>query len=237
MVFKISYHDSHLEMLSVGLSFHDMAFFFFSLETVSFQSPCGLIICNKTFNIQNPQAGPKVILSCSYHCLSSPFHHLENFKILLGALHTYFELLLLLLTHVRLFAAPWTAARQASLSFTIPWSLLKLMSIKLVMPSNHLVLCHPLLFLPSIFPSIRDFSKESALRIRWPKYWSFSFSVSPSNEHRGLISFRMDWFLLAAQRALKSLLQQMFWGISDCILKVKLIIFLSNLILLWHSFY
>ena len=169
-------------MLCVGLSFHDMAFFF-SLEPVSFQSPCGLIICNRTFNIQNPQAGPKVILSCSYHSLSSPFHHLENFKILLGALHTYFELLLLLLTHVRLFAAPWTAAHQASLSFTISWSLLKLMSIKSVMPFNHLVLCHPLLFLPSVLSSIRDFSKESALCIRWPKYIgaSASASVLPMN--------------------------------------------------------
>ena len=101
---------------------------------------------------------------------------------------------------------PWTAACQASLSFTISWSLLKLMSIKSVMPSNHLILCHPLLLLPSIFPSIRVFSNELALRIRRPKYWSFSFS--PSNEYSGLISFRIDWFdLLAVQETLKSLLQ------------------------------
>ena len=103
---------------------------------------------------------------------------------------------------------PWTAAHQASLSFTICWSLLKLLSIDSVMPSNHLLLCHPLLLLPSIFPSIRGFSDESALCIRWPKYWSFSFNISPSNEHPELISFRMDWLdLLAVQGTLKSLLQ------------------------------
>ena len=103
---------------------------------------------------------------------------------------------------------PRTAAHQASLSITNSWSLLKLMSIELVMPFSHLILCRPLLLLPSIFPSIRVFSNESALRIRWPKYWSFSFSISPSNEYLGLISFRMDWFdLLAVQRTLKSLLQ------------------------------
>ena len=105
-------------------------------------------------------------------------------------------------------ATPWIAARQASLSITSSWSLLKLMSIKLVMPSNHLILCRPLLLLPPIPPSVRVFSNESALRMRWPKYWSFSFSISPSNEHPGLISFRMDWLdLLAAQGTLKSLLQ------------------------------
>ena len=103
---------------------------------------------------------------------------------------------------------PWTAARQASLSITNSWSLLKLMSIELVMPSNHLILCHPLLLLPSVFPSIRVFSNESVLHIRWPKYWSFSFSISPSNEYSGLISFRIGWFdLLAVQGTLKSLLQ------------------------------
>ena len=104
---------------------------------------------------------------------------------------------------------PWTAARQASLSITNFWNLLKLMSIQSVMPSNHLILCCPLFLLPSIFPSIKVFSNESALRIRWPKYWSFSFSISPSNEHSELISFRMDWLdLLAVQGTLKSLLQQ-----------------------------
>ena len=103
---------------------------------------------------------------------------------------------------------PWTAARQASLSTTNSWSLLKLMSIELVMPFNLLILCCPLLLLPSIFPSIRVFSNESVLHIRWPKYWSFSFSISPSNEYSGLISFRMDWLdLLAVPGTLKSLLQ------------------------------
>ena len=107
------------------------------------------------------------------------------------------------LSRVRLFVTPWTAAHQASLSITI---LLKLMSIESVMPSNHLILCHPLLLLPSIFPSIRIFSNESVLCIRWPKYWSFSFSISPFSEYSGLISFRMDWFdLLAVQGTLKSL--------------------------------
>ena len=110
---------------------------------------------------------------------------------------------------VQLFATPWPAACQASLSITNSWSLPKLMSIELVMPSNHLILCHPLLLLPSIFPSIRVFSNESALCIRWPKYWSFSFSVSPSNEYSGLISFRMDWLdRLVVQGTLKSLLQR-----------------------------
>ena len=103
---------------------------------------------------------------------------------------------------------PWTAACQVSLSITNSWSLLKLVSIELVMPSNHLILCCPLLLLPSIFPSIRVFSNESVLHIRWPKYWSFSFRISPSNEHSGLISFRMDWLaLLAVQGTLKRLLQ------------------------------
>ena len=104
------------------------------------------------------------------------------------------------LSHIQLLVTPWTAARQASLSFTISWSWFKLMSIESVMPSNHLILCHPLLLLPSIFPNIRVFSSESALRIRWPKYWSFSFNISPSNEHPGLISFRMDWFDLCSPR-------------------------------------
>ena len=112
------------------------------------------------------------------------------------------------LSCVQLFLTPWTAACQASLSITNSWSLLKLMSIALVMPSNHLILCRPLLLPPSIFPSIRVFSKESVLHIRWPRYWSFSFSISPPNEYSELISFSIDWFdLLAVQGTLKSLLQ------------------------------
>ena len=115
------------------------------------------------------------------------------------------------LNSVWLFATPWTAC-QASLSIINSRSLLKLMSIELMMPSNHLILCCPLLFLPSIFPNIRVFSNESVVRIRWPKYWSFSYSISPSNEYSGPISFRMDWLdLLAVQGTLKNLLQQTEW--------------------------
>ena len=111
-----------------------------------------------------------------------------------------------LLSCVRLLATPWTVARQGSLSFTNSWSLLRLMSIELVMPSNHRILCRPLLLLPSVFPSIRVFSSESVLHIRWPKYWNISFTISPSNEYSGLIFFRMDWLdLLAVQGTLKSL--------------------------------
>ena len=110
------------------------------------------------------------------------------------------------LSRVQLFETPWTAARQDSLSITNSWRLLKLMSIESVIPSNHLILCRPLLLLPSIFPSIRVFSSESVLCIRWPKYWSFSCNISPSNEYSGLISFRMDWLdLFAVQGTLKSL--------------------------------
>ena len=115
-----------------------------------------------------------------------------------------------LLSHVRLFVTPWTTACQTFLSITNSWSSPKLMSIESVMPSNHLILCCPLLLLTSIFPNIRVFSTESALRIRWPKYWSFSFNISPSNEHPRVISFRMDWLdLLAVQGTVKSLLQHL----------------------------
>ena len=120
------------------------------------------------------------------------------------------------LSRVQLFATPWTAACQASLSITNSQSLLKLMSIESVMLSNHLILCHTLLLLPSIFPSIRVFSNESVLPIRWPKYWSFSFNISPSNEYSGLTSFRMDWLdLLAVQGTLKSLLQHHIKSINS----------------------
>ena len=121
-----------------------------------------------------------------------------------------------LLSCVQLYMNPWTAAHLASLSITNSWSLLKLMSIKSVMPSNHLILCHLLLLPPSIFASIWVFSNESVLHIRWPKYWSFSFNIIPSNEHPGLISFRVDWLdLLAVQGTLKSLLQHQFKSISS----------------------
>ena len=121
------------------------------------------------------------------------------------------------LSRVQFFVTPWTAAHQAFLSFTISQSLLKLMSIESVVPSNHLILCHPLLLLPSIFPSIKVFSNESVLCIRWPEYWSFSFSISPLNKYSELISFRINWFdLLAVQGTLKSLLQ--FKSINSLVL-------------------
>ena len=135
---------------------------------------------------------PSSINSCTYLSLSLRSVQFSSFQ---------------LLSRVRLFATPWTAPHQASLSITNSQSLLKLMSIESVMPSNHLVLCRPLL-LPSIFPSIRVFSNEPVLHIRWPKYWSFSFSISPSNEYPRMISFRMDCLdLVAVQGTLKSLLQ------------------------------
>ena len=126
-----------------------------------------------------------------------------------------------LLSRVWLFAAPWTAAHQAFLSITNPRSLLELMSIESVMPSNHLILCSSLLFSPSIFPSIRVYFNESALCIRWPKYWSFSFNISPSNEHSGLISFKMDWLeLLAVQELQESSPAPQFKSINSSVLSV-----------------
>ena len=134
---------------------------------------------------------------------SSPLEKLFYQKLTFGVFSSVQSL-----SRVQLFATPWTAARQASLFITNIQSLLKLMSIVSVMPPNHLIFCHPLILPPSIFPSIRVFSNESVLCIRWPKYWSFSFSISPSNEYSGLISFRMDWLdLPAVQGTLKSLLQ------------------------------
>ena len=179
----------------------------------------------------SPASGPqRVLLNC---CCLAGGTLTTSFSLLLllitadkktpqDSQHFYFEIRCLcsqdlivlvgpsvqFLSRVRLFVTPWTAARQASLSITNSQSLLKLMSIESVMPSNRLILCCPLLLLPSIFPSVRVFSNESTLRIRWPKYWSFSFSISPSNEYSGLISFRMYWLdLLAVQWTLRSLLQ------------------------------
>ena len=143
--------------------------------------------------------------------MSYPMHFLAFFQVKKNtAFSTSFPIVSSVqsLSRIRLFATPWTAVHQASLSITNSWSPLKPMSIASVMPSNHLILYRPLLLLPSIFPSIKVFSNESALRIRWPKYWSFSFNLSPSSEHPDLISFRMDWLdLLAVQGTLKSLLQ------------------------------
>ena len=139
-------------------------------------------------------------LICPYHWIPYICHHCLIVSVTFSSAQS--------LSHVRLFVTPWTAARQASMSITNSWSSLKLTFIESVMTSSHFIPYRPLLLLPSIFPSIRIFSNESALCIRWPKYWSFSFNISPFNEHPGLISFRMDWLdLLAVQGTRKSLLQ------------------------------
>ena len=142
----------------------------------------------------------KICLSLAFILLPDFSHHTSHHHLEVTSIQSF--------SHVRLFVTPWIAARQASLSITNSQSLLKLMSVESVIPSSHLILCHPLLLPPSIFPSIRVFSIESVLHIRWPKYWSFSLSTSPSNEYSGLISFRVDWFdYLAVQGTLKSLLK------------------------------
>ena len=148
-----------------------------------------------------------VFLAMQYFCLEKNILHKDK-MLSIGQWVTKRFSSVQSISSVQLFATPWTAACQASLSITNPWSLPKLISIESVMPSNHLILCHPLLFPPSIFPSIRVFYNESALHIRWPKYWSFSFNISPSSEHSGLISVKIDWLdLLAVQGSLKRLPQ------------------------------
>ena len=160
---------------------------------------------------------------CEHQMNSCIWHHFENSPVP----HQFSSVQSL--SHVQLSATPWTAAHEASLSITNSQSLFKLMSIESVMPSNHLILCHPPLLLPSIFPSIRVFSNESVLHIRWPKYWSFSFSISPSDEYLGLISFRMDWLdLLAVQGTLKSLHQHHSAKSSILQLSVFFIVQLSH---------
>ena len=155
--------------------------------------------------------GDRKILLCTVHMVATSHNGCWAWSVATGTeglnFLFFFSSSVQSLSQVQLFATPWTAALQASLSCTKSQSLLTLMSIESVMPSNHFVLCRPLPLLPSIFPSIRVFSNESALCIRWPKLWSFNFSISPSNEYLGLISFRIDWFdLLAVQGILKSLL-------------------------------
>jgi hypothetical protein len=154
-------------------------------------SPAGLIPA--WLKVGDPQVTPLCPLSQPLLTTITP----RSFSLCIACCRENYSVAIQLLSCVRVFAAPWTAACQAPLSFTISQSLLKLMSIESVMPSNHLILCHPLL-LPSMFPSIRVFSSESTLRIRWPKHWGLSFSISPSNEYSGLISFRTDWFYLLA---------------------------------------
>ena len=141
----------------------------------------------------------KLRSTSSAHCVLCRGKSFSLFYFML-----FYPIVVQLLSWVSLFETPWAAACEASLHFTISWNLLKLMFIELVMPFNHLILCLPFLLLPSVFPSIRVFSNESVLLIRWPEYWGFSFSISPSREYSGLISFRIDWFdLLAVQETLK----------------------------------
>ena len=151
--------------------------------------------CNANYNLRTKLSFPGTSIKISHYPIP---RGTQNTSVLIQFSSVQ------LLSRVWLFATPWTVARQASLSITNSWRLLKLMSIESVMPSNHIIFCRPILLLPSVFPSIRVFSNESALHIRWPKYWSFSFNTSPSNEHPELISFRMDWLdLLAVQGTLK----------------------------------
>ena len=155
-----------------------------------------------------PSSSPTESKSLFYTSVSLLLSCIQGYHYHLSKFHIYVFSSVQSLSRVQLFATPRIAARQASLSITNSWNPPKPMSIESVMPSNHLILCHPLLLLPPILPSIRVFSNESALHIRWPKYWSFSFSISPSSEHPGLISFTMVWLdLLAVQGTLKSLLQ------------------------------
>ena len=180
-----------------------MFFPYFSLGCLSFSSNINSFLstfstCLKTFRYKVKIIFHTIIWCFYYYCVQKVFFLLKSWPISSVQL----------LSHVRLFETPWTAAHEAFLSITNTQSFLKLMSIELGMASNHFILCRPLLLLPSIFPSIRVFSNESVLHIRWPQYWSFSISISPSNEHLGLISFRMDWLdLLAVQGTLQSLLQ------------------------------
>ena len=182
-------HLSHCFLSNIPRLIHHLYLFFF-LTHLPFPLLTLLLLFFKVFSHFFPLA------TIFFYTLLSLFPHGRP-----SSCDTGWRLLIVvqLLSHVQLFVIPWTAACQASLSFTISWSLLKLiLSIESVMLSNHLILCHPLLLLPSISPGIRVFSNESALQIRWPKYWSFSFSNSPSNEHSGLTSFKIGWFDLCA---------------------------------------
>ena len=174
----------------------------------------GLLHCRQILYQLSHKGSPRILewVACPFSRESSQPRNWTEVSCIAGGFFTNWPMteaiplqhckatisLVQLLSRILLFVTLWTAARQASLSITNSQSLLKLMSIKLVMPSNHLILCHPLLLLPSVFPSIRVFPKESVLCIRWPKYWSFSFSISPSSEYSGLISFRIDWLDLLA---------------------------------------
>ena len=193
-------------------------------NTMCMMTEVGSIVLGQWFSKHRPQTNSisvrrEVVKNANSTCQTWCIRHAEDRPRMQGSFNSpqeilcslkfekYFDVFIQFLSRVRLFTTPWTAAHQAPLSSTISQSLLKLMSIESVMPSNHLILCLPLLLLPSMFPSIRSCSNESPLLIKWTKHWSFSFSIGPSNEYSGLISFRMDWLdLLAVQGTVKSLL-------------------------------
>ena len=210
--------------------------FWLAWGPTSLQLPFAVLLCQVSFQVAQKKKAKTVLksscdwllegLPCFELCFIYLWAGLLRFRgsLLSGTLCAYevtSVIVVQALSRVRLFATPWTAARQASLSITISQSSLRLLSIESVMPSNHLILCRPLLLLPSIFPSIWVFSNESALLIRWPKYWSFSFSTSPSNEYSGLISFRIDWcYLLAVQGTLKVFSSTVFTNINSLVLSL-----------------
>ena len=187
-----------------------MIFLFFNLKNLFIFWPCWVFVTVPGLSLVVGSEGDSLVpmlrhlIAVASRCRAQALGHVLICSVACGILVSSS----VQFSRVQLFVTPWTAACQASLSITNSWSLLKLKSTELVKPSNHLILCHPLLLQPSIFPSNRVFSNGSVLRIRWPKYWSFSFSFSPSNEYSGLISFRMDWLdVFAVQGTLKSLLQ------------------------------
>ena len=218
---KLGYYDSHfLKRISICMEyfFHPLTFSLYVSEVgllfSSVQSLSRVLLFATPWTAAR-QASLSITNSWSLPKLMSiesvmPSNHLIlcHPLLLLPSIFPSISQSVQLLSRVQLFVTPWTAARQASLTITNSWSSLRLMSIESVIPSSHLILCCPLFLLPPIPPSIRVFSNESTLRMRWPKYWSFSFSITPSKEHPGLIAFRMDWLdLLAVQGTLKSLLQ------------------------------
>ena len=195
-------------MLLLLLSHLSRVRLFVTLCTVALQAPLSMGFSRQEYWSWLPFPSPGNLPDSGIEPASPGLLHWQADSLPLSHLRSPYFSSVQSLSHVQLFATPWTAAFQASLSIINSWSLRKLMFIESVMPSNHLILCHTVLLLPSIFPSIRVFSNESDLRIRWPKCWSFSFNISPSNEYSGLISFRMDWLdLLAVQRTLRSFLQ------------------------------
>ena len=215
------------------------------------EGPCGVLVPWPGFESSAPATGRQILNHWTTREVPSGccllillfvifFWRLVCLTFYCDSLETFKKVVVVqLLSHVLLFVTPWIAARQASLSLTISQSLLRLVSIELVMPSNHLILCHPLLLLPSVFPSISVFYNESAIHIRWPEYWSSSFSISPSNECSELIFFGIDWFdLLAVQGTLKSLLRhRQVEGINSSVLSLCIPMYLSSSFNILLAFY